>query len=121
MSTITTSEVDRRRRLEKPLSRGQLLYLAVLRRGDPDACFYCHVELTDENRTLDHYVPLRRGGPDVVDNIKLACLRCNRNKGDQLPGDFMLARMKVVRLADWQQARRDYNRQKYRYRHARSG
>lgn len=50
-------------------------------------CFYCKRELTWKTITLDHVIPKSRGGPDTVDNLVIACARCNNKKGDSLPGE----------------------------------
>jgi 5-methylcytosine-specific restriction endonuclease McrA len=34
--------------------------------------------------TLDHVIPLSKGGPNKRENIVLACGKCNRDKGDKL-------------------------------------
>lgn len=61
-------------------------------------CFYCErkmVKLTWNNAhnerqaTLDHIVPLSKGGEDAEDNIVCACIRCNRDKADMMPMDFL--------------------------------
>jgi 5-methylcytosine-specific restriction endonuclease McrA len=33
---------------------------------------------------MDHVIPLARGGEHTMDNVKLACLRCNIRKNDNL-------------------------------------
>lgn len=37
--------------------------------------------------TLDHIIPYSRGGPDTVENLRVACLSCNARRGcdDRLP------------------------------------
>lgn len=47
-------------------------------------CEYCH---TDERWqlvrfTIDHIVPLKKGGYSDVSNLALACFHCNRRKSD---------------------------------------
>lgn len=49
-------------------------------------CEYCH---TSEQWqyipfTVDHIIPLARGGSDNPDNLALACFHCNRRKADRL-------------------------------------
>lgn len=39
--------------------------------------------------TLDHYVPLFRGGSEDFENYRLACTECNRLKGDLDPAVFL--------------------------------
>jgi HNH endonuclease len=49
-------------------------------------CEYCH---TDERWqlvqfTIDHIIPLSKGGTDEIDNLALACFHCNRQKSNNL-------------------------------------
>lgn len=44
-------------------------------------CEYCG----GEGGTLDHVVPLSRGGLHIPANLASACLRCNLSKGTRLP------------------------------------
>jgi 5-methylcytosine-specific restriction endonuclease McrA len=44
-----------------------------------DACAYCG---SQENLTLDHFVPLNCGGFDAIWNIVPACFSCNSSKQD---------------------------------------
>lgn len=41
--------------------------------------------------SVDHKVPLARGGTDVLSNLQLAHLGCNSRKQDRLPGELPLA------------------------------
>jgi 5-methylcytosine-specific restriction endonuclease McrA len=43
-------------------------------------CFYCNVDLTADNRTLDHLIPLSRGGKHEVGNLLPSCISCNSSK-----------------------------------------
>jgi 5-methylcytosine-specific restriction endonuclease McrA len=45
-------------------------------------CEYCHsLELLSANRfTIDHIVPRSLGGSDHIDNLALACRRCNERR-----------------------------------------
>lgn len=45
-------------------------------------CYYCHKMDAD---TLDHYIPLVKGGDNDVSNLRPACSECNRKKGDRMP------------------------------------
>lgn len=44
----------------------------------PRGCAYCGDAQAD---TIDHLIPRKRGGPDVGDNLVLACRTCNSSKG----------------------------------------
>jgi 5-methylcytosine-specific restriction endonuclease McrA len=37
------------------------------------------------DRTLDHVIPINRGGGSGVDNVVVACARCNVRKGGRTP------------------------------------
>ncbi len=46
-------------------------------------CTYCGApETTDSPLTIDHIVPLARGGTNRVENLAVACRRCNLAKSD---------------------------------------
>jgi 5-methylcytosine-specific restriction endonuclease McrA len=47
-------------------------------------CAYCARRLADQNRSIDHVVPLERGGLHVRDNVVPACRLCNHSKGKHM-------------------------------------
>lgn len=51
-------------------------------------CVYCAMPLDHHTATLDHVVPLARGGEHDPGNLVVACAPCNRLKGDLLPYEF---------------------------------
>lgn len=51
-------------------------------------CVYCAVPLDHHTATLDHVVPVARGGAHDPGNLVAACGPCNRLKGDLLPFEF---------------------------------
>ena len=51
-------------------------------------CVYCATPLTPESATLDHVLPLSRGGTHAPGNLVIACHDCNQLKGDALPLEF---------------------------------
>lgn len=58
-------------------------------------CFYCGAELTIENLSKDHFIPLSRGGGDGIDNLVPACHLCNCSKS-AMTGDEFLSHRKVT-------------------------
>ncbi|MGB3329173.1 MAG: HNH endonuclease [Thermomicrobiales bacterium] len=44
-------------------------------------CWYCGKQLQYRKRTLDHIVPRQHGGTNSLDNLVIACHRCNQAKG----------------------------------------
>lgn len=66
---------------------------AVLRR-DAFTCAYCGAHVGDERRgrvlvlqdfTLDHILPVSRGGRNSWSNTVCACFECNQRKANRLP------------------------------------
>lgn len=57
------------------------------------ACFYCECRLSGQigkpnKATVDHRVPLGRGGTDGPTNWVMACLACNGRKADLSEAEF---------------------------------
>jgi len=46
-------------------------------------CQYCHKDLTSKECTIDHVVPVSKGGKTVWHNVVTACYSCNNNKGNK--------------------------------------
>ncbi|MBD2303181.1 HNH endonuclease [Nostoc sp. FACHB-190] len=49
-------------------------------------CEYCHASEQWQYVffTVDHVIPLTKGGANLIDNLALACFHCNRQKSDKL-------------------------------------
>ena len=68
---------------------------AVLER-DGRCCWYCRVKIEENSDgltdglalTVDHWIPLCRGGTNAMVNLVCACSRCNELKGNCMPDDF---------------------------------
>lgn len=44
------------------------------------ACGYCGRSLNQTKRTIDHIVPKHNGGDNSIENLIVACRRCNSQK-----------------------------------------
>ena len=51
---------------------------------DKFVCQYCGVCGPNVELEVDHIIPVSRGGTDDIDNLKTACFKCNRGKGDKV-------------------------------------
>ena len=40
----------------------------------------------DTYPTIDHVVPISKGGKDTLDNVRLSCFKCNMSKGTKIIG-----------------------------------
>lgn len=48
-------------------------------------CYYCQQKFAPKELTLDHIVPVTRGGRSSKNNCVPACKECNNRKKDLLP------------------------------------
>lgn len=53
-------------------------------------CRYCRIALSGVSWSLDHQIPLSRGGCNDLSNLVLCCKRCNRAKGNMSGCEFLL-------------------------------
>lgn len=57
---------------------------------DGRACYICDLWIEqDKDITLDHVIPLTRGGPHTLHNVRIACRRCNSRKHNKLLSEFV--------------------------------
>jgi len=104
---------DYLRRTRKPRFSKNNLYLR-----DQYKCLYCSQPFQKNQLTLDHVVPISRGGKTRWDNCVSACGPCNSRKGNKLlmrpsykpyaPGYYELARKRMqmpieLRHPSWEQ------------------
>lgn len=50
-----------------------------------ESCVYCK---GGEFEELDHYVPISKGGPHTLANVRPSCVSCNRSKHNVDPEEF---------------------------------
>lgn len=53
-------------------------------------CYYCGKFLSHEQTTMDHIVPVSRGGSSTKGNIVVACKECNNLKKDMTAVEWTL-------------------------------
>ncbi len=51
-------------------------------------CYYCDAEVGADRLTMDHKVPIIRGGRTTKGNVVAACRECNTAKKHQLPWEW---------------------------------
>lgn len=88
------------------LTEEQKTYLhCALRERDGGRCFYCRRNFkkrSQRRKTLDHYVPHRIWPGWGLDNLVLACERCNLAKADSLPWPFVWLLLTTYRQSNWE-------------------
>jgi 5-methylcytosine-specific restriction protein A len=60
------------------------------RQLDAGICHYCQKKFLPKELTMDHLVPLARGGQSVKNNLVPACRECNSSKKLSTPVDLIL-------------------------------
>ena len=80
---IVISEEYIRREKEKARRLRQTAWW--MRKIQKGVCHYCQSEVGRERLTMDHVVPLSRGGKSSKGNIVPACKTCNNKKKYLLP------------------------------------
>jgi 5-methylcytosine-specific restriction endonuclease McrA len=81
---------------------------AALLKAQQHCCFYCSIRLTisevtgsphPEEATIDHFIPLSRGGARGWSNRVLSCKPCNGGKGDRMPTTEEMERWNALRTS----------------------
>ena len=53
-------------------------------------CYYCHNKFAAEDLTMDHIVPVARGGKSTRGNIVACCKECNNRKKYLTPAEMIM-------------------------------
>lgn len=59
-------------------------------------CAICGKFIPYDSFTIDHIIPLAKGGTNEMDNLQVACNACNLIKQDILPEDLMAKLTEIV-------------------------
>jgi 5-methylcytosine-specific restriction endonuclease McrA len=95
--------IRRARRVQAPFEPG--ITRIALRKIHGDRCFYCGVtmrftraknrEFNSNDATIEHRLPLSRGGKHVWANTVLACRECNLSKNLKTEEEFQEYRLRL--------------------------
>jgi len=81
METVSENEIRREKEKARSLRRTHWWNNKIQR----EVCHYCRRKVGREQLTMDHVVPLSRGGKSKKGNIVPACKECNSKKKYLLP------------------------------------
>jgi len=84
------TETRAKRRVGRSRYIPRKIMLKVVRR-DGQMCQICHRNVPDNELAFDHVIPISKGGPTSVDNLRVLCADCNSKKSDSL-GEILEAR-----------------------------
>lgn len=81
ISNVTEEEVKREKAKAQILKKSQWWKRKCAER----LCYYCKKKVAPKELTLDHIVPIIRGGKSTKGNIVPVCKECNNKKKYLLP------------------------------------
>ena len=89
-SDVDPKRLKRERDKARKLKKSQW-WLSWVNRG---ICHYCQQKFPPSKLTMDHIVPLARGGESSRGNIVPSCQQCNRGKKLDTPVDQILKELR---------------------------
>lgn len=78
---VSEEDIKRERQKSRELRRSQWWK----RRCAEGRCYYCGKKFKPQDLTMDHIVPIVRGGKSRKGNVVPACKECNKKKKYMLP------------------------------------
>jgi len=86
---VDPKRIKKEREKARKLKKSQW-WLNLLNRG---ICHYCEKKFPASELTMDHIVPIARGGTSTPGNIVPACRACNQSKKLQTPVDQIFKKL----------------------------
>lgn len=84
VSEVADEDVKRERRIARELRKSSWWK----RKCANGRCYYCNTRVHPKDLTMDHIVPIIRGGRSTKINIVTACKECNNKKKYMLPMEW---------------------------------
>lgn len=86
---VDSAQIAKERKKAQELKRSQW-WKNILGKG---ICHYCEKKFPAAQLTMDHIVPLARGGTSTKGNVVPACKECNQNKKLSTPVEEALKKI----------------------------
>lgn len=64
---------------ERNYTSSEILLMTKIRKSNTK-CYYCGCTVEESKRTVDHKIPVSRGGLTKQDNLVMSCQKCNNEK-----------------------------------------
>lgn len=81
ISEATDQDIKREKRIAREIRKSAWWK----RKCANSRCYYCNAKINPKELTMDHVVPLIRGGKSTKSNVVTACKECNSKKKHMLP------------------------------------
>lgn len=85
MDQFVSPVSDREIKIEKQKARDLRRTQWWKRKCSEGKCYYCGQDVPPKDLTMDHIVPIIRGGRSTKNNLVPACKDCNNKKKHSLP------------------------------------
>ncbi len=96
ISHVTEEEIKRERAKARELRKSQWWK----RKCSEGKCYFCDRQFKPKDLTMDHIVPIIRGGKSAKGNMVPACKECNNKKKHMLPIEWEEYLDKLKRTED---------------------
>lgn len=90
MNPLELQIYTRRERAKARELRGSLWWRQQLGKG---VCYHCGGRFEREDLTMDHLIPLARGGQTSKKNVVVSCKRCNSQKKNLTVAEIRLSEL----------------------------
>lgn len=88
MEFFTSNVTDVEIRREKAKARELRNSTWWKRKRSEGVCYFCRKKIAPSELTMDHIVPIIRGGKSIKGNVVPACKDCNNKKKHMLPMEW---------------------------------
>ncbi len=78
---VTDDDIKREKHQARELRRSKWWR----RKCSQSICYYCNKRFPPNKLTMDHLIPISKGGKSIKSNIVTACKECNNKKKYLLP------------------------------------
>ncbi len=82
-------DINRNKKHVPKLLKNQSWDVYIGREKGVGNCFCCNSEIDSKHFECGHVIPISKGGPDTIENLRPICSLCNRSMGSKNMGDFM--------------------------------
>lgn len=84
------AHLQTRKASEKLDAKQKRIDRAYIIERDGGRCHLCNRKVPEKLLTLDHLIPLSKGGTHTAENLRVACWPCNARKGARAANDQLL-------------------------------
>ena len=96
LNVLVGANIKREREKAREL-RNSTWWKNLLAKGE---CYYCHKKFPADELTMDHIVPVARGGKSNRGNIVPCCKECNNRKKYLTPAEMLIFEIESRAQAD---------------------